>query len=61
MVVFFCENAYKNTLKNVTTNREAFLNFSAEPPKKRPQNEMNIRGTFLCLPVQQSPEKCTDI
>lgn len=31
------------------------------PPKKRPQNEMNIRGTFLCLPMQQSPEKCTDI
>lgn len=28
----FCGNTYKNTLKNVTTNREAFLNFSAEPP-----------------------------
>ena len=32
MMVFFCGNTYKNTLKNVTTNREAFLNFSAEPP-----------------------------
>lgn len=32
MMVFFCENAYKNTLKNVTTNREVFLIFSAEPP-----------------------------
>jgi len=36
MVVFFCENTYKNTLKNVTTNREVFLNFSAEPPVKIP-------------------------
>ena len=33
MVVFFCENTYKNTLKNVTTNREAFLNFSTAPEK----------------------------
>jgi len=33
MVVFFCENTYKNTLKNVTTNREVFLNFSAAPVK----------------------------
>ena len=32
MMVFFCGNTYKNTLKNVTINREAFLNFSAEPP-----------------------------
>ena len=32
MMVFFCGNTYKNNLKNVTTNREAFLNFSAEPP-----------------------------
>ncbi|ERJ00645.1 hypothetical protein HMPREF0262_00596 [Clostridium sp. ATCC 29733] len=30
---FFCENTYKNTLKNVTTNREVFLNFSAAPVK----------------------------
>ncbi len=29
----FCENTYKKTLQNVTTNREVFLNFSAEPRK----------------------------
>ena len=33
MMVFFCENTYKNTLQNVTTNREVFLNFSAAPEK----------------------------
>lgn len=36
MMVFFCENTYKNTLKNVTTDREAFLNFFT-PPVKTPQ------------------------
>ena len=33
MMVFFCGNTYKNTLQNVTTNRETFLNFSAAPVK----------------------------
>ena len=47
MMVFFCGNTYKNTLKNVTTNREAFLNFSAEPRQKPLKNEMNIRGIFF--------------
>ena len=27
MMVFFCENTYKNTLKNVTTNRRIFFEF----------------------------------
>ena len=46
MMVFFCGNTYKNTLQNVTTNRETFLNFSAAPVKNL-KNEMNIRGIFF--------------
>ena len=61
MMVFFCGNTYKNTLQNVTANRRIFFEFSNENPEKNGKNEMNIRGIFLCLPVQQSPEKCTDI
>lgn len=34
MMVFFCGNAYKNTLKNVTTNRRIFFEFSNESPEK---------------------------
>ena len=49
MMVFFCGNTYKNPLKNVTTNREAFLIFLL-PPKKFLKNEMNIRGIFFDRP-----------
>ena len=34
MVVFFCENTYKNTLKNVTTNRRIFFEFPNKNPEK---------------------------
>ncbi len=38
-----------------------FFYFLPPPPRKSSKNEMNIRGTFLCLPMQQSLKKCTDI
>ena len=36
MMVFFCENTYKNTLKNVTTNRRIFFEFPNKNPVKIP-------------------------
>ena len=59
MMVFFCENTYKNTLQNVTTNREdIFLNFSMLNPRKNPvKNEMTIRRIFLCLSSATIPSK----
>lgn len=57
MVVFFCENTYKNTLKNVTTNREVFLNFSAEPPRKNPlKMKWLLEGYFCVCPRNNSLE-----
>ena len=47
MMVFFCGNAYKNTLQNVTANRRIFFEFSNENPEKNGKNEMNIRDIFV--------------
>lgn len=58
--IFFVETPTKTPFKMSRLIEGFFLNFPMRTPKKTGKNEMNIRGIFLCLPVQQSPEKCTD-
>ena len=60
MMVFFCGNAYKNTLKNVTTNRRIFFwIFQWEPRKNPAKMKWLLEGHFLsffCLDGNNSPE-----